>query len=279
MCESLTSSQASADSVSDLREPGCEPCNSAKSIPIAEQFSPSIGLTSHATMISKASQELPQTSSVEDFHAKTSQMLARNQGLPARVADCGANTADLLARYDQDTRSWRTSQACILEGWERFSETWPRSGMTRNGTAYQLPPLVPLTDETEYGLWPTPEASNSAAGDARKAIYYLPSGRPRGLSNSGIDGSIGLARMARLFPTPQVGDSKTARNSTARRNVLPPSGVHAGDTLTDAVVPQGGALNPTWVEWLMGFPRGWTELDASEMPSSPKSLKSSGAQL
>lgn len=27
----------------------------------------------------------------------------------------------------------------------------------------------------------------------------------------------------------------------------------------------GGKLNPTWVEWLMGFPHGWTDLDASEM--------------
>lgn len=22
-----------------------------------------------------------------------------------------------------------------------------------------------------------------------------------------------------------------------------------------------GAMNPTWAEWLMGFPEGWTELD------------------
>ena len=26
----------------------------------------------------------------------------------------------------------------------------------------------------------------------------------------------------------------------------------------------GGQLNPTWVEWLMGFPLGWTDLNASE---------------
>lgn len=24
----------------------------------------------------------------------------------------------------------------------------------------------------------------------------------------------------------------------------------------------GGQLSPTWVEWLMGFPLGWTESDA-----------------
>jgi len=35
-----------------------------------------------------------------------------------------------------------------------------------------------------------------------------------------------------------------------------------------------GRLNPTWVEWLMGFPLTWTVLQASETPSSRKSRKS-----
>ena len=32
--------------------------------------------------------------------------------------------------------------------------------------------------------------------------------------------------------------------------------------------PRGriGYLNPEWIEWLMGYPIGWTELDASETP-------------
>ena len=33
----------------------------------------------------------------------------------------------------------------------------------------------------------------------------------------------------------------------------------------------GGTLNPTWVEWLMGYPNGWTDLNHSEIVSSPKS--------
>ena len=40
-----------------------------------------------------------------------------------------------------------------------------------------------------------------------------------------------------------------------------------------------GSLNPTWVEWLMGFPLDWTALDASATPSSRKSSKSSGGRL
>ena len=27
----------------------------------------------------------------------------------------------------------------------------------------------------------------------------------------------------------------------------------------------GGKLNPTWVEWLMGWPLGWTDLKPLEM--------------
>ena len=40
----------------------------------------------------------------------------------------------------------------------------------------------------------------------------------------------------------------------------------------------GGSLNPTWVEWLMGFPLGWTVCEPSATPSSRKSPKSSDGQ-
>ena len=36
--------------------------------------------------------------------------------------------------------------------------------------------------------------------------------------------------------------------------------------------------NPVFVEKLMGYPEGWTEIDASATPSSRKSRKSSGGQ-
>jgi hypothetical protein len=46
----------------------------------------------------------------------------------------------------------------------------------------------------------------------------------------------------------------------------------------DGETPLGnGGLNPTWVEWLMGFPLEWTVLEPSETPSSRKSRKSSAA--
>ena len=43
--------------------------------------------------------------------------------------------------------------------------------------------------------------------------------------------------------------------------------------------PRGttGRMNPEWVEWLMGYPIGWTELSPSEMPSSHSSSTSSSS--
>jgi hypothetical protein len=41
----------------------------------------------------------------------------------------------------------------------------------------------------------------------------------------------------------------------------------------------GGTLNPTWVEWLMGYPAGYTDLKHWEILSSRKSRKKSATPL
>ena len=35
--------------------------------------------------------------------------------------------------------------------------------------------------------------------------------------------------------------------------------------------PETGSLNPTWIDWLMGYPVGWTDLKVSEIALSLKS--------
>ena len=39
-----------------------------------------------------------------------------------------------------------------------------------------------------------------------------------------------------------------------------------------------GPMNPAWVEWLMGFPIGWTDLSASETPSCHRCSSPSSRQ-
>jgi DNA (cytosine-5)-methyltransferase 1 len=63
---------------------------------------------------------------------------------------------------------------------------------------------------------------------------------------------------ARLFPTPTVNDSKNNGSPSQYRRT---SNGKPRDLQLNAVV--GGALNPTWVEWLMGWPLGWTDCGAS----------------
>src|SRR5689334_434383 len=122
--------------------------------------------------------------------------LAKELGSLASEADFGRSMRDSFASFDHATSSWRTSQHCLLEGFQRYSETWPRSGMTLNGTACPLPTLAPLTDETESGLLPTPAATSYGTNQRGSA------GRTGPIRPS-------LETMARrgLWPTPRSADA------------------------------------------------------------------------
>jgi hypothetical protein len=137
--------------------------------------------------------------------------------------------------------------------------------MMRNGIAYQLPPLVRLTDATESGSWPTPRAMDGAKGSRSLtpgAIRHVESGRGN------------LVEYVQMWPTP------TAVTNTGGAALCKWGGAGSREKLRKMVTPEelNGALNPTWVEWLMGFPIGWTDCAVSATPSSRKSRKSSGEQ-
>ena len=93
-------------------------------------------------------------SSAVVFLAKTSVSPERARALKAAAAAYGQSTPELLAKYDPATSSWRTSELYLDGALSEFSEIWPRSGMMRSGIAYRLPPLVPHTGATGFGLWP-----------------------------------------------------------------------------------------------------------------------------
>jgi site-specific DNA-cytosine methylase len=86
-------------------------------------------------------------------------------------------------------------------------------------------------------MFPTPSAHDGEAGGRQ------PDGR-RGMQLRDLAGG-----NARLWPTPRAEE----RNQYNSRD--------AGVALSCAVEPNAtdGALSPSFVEWLMGFPLGWTE--------------------
>jgi hypothetical protein len=70
-----------------------------------------------------------------------------------------------------------------------------------------------------------------------------------------------------LWPTPTAHGENTATTNQAHARRLQ-NGMKYSSRLSQAVAVQEptavGYLNPTWVEWLMGFPLGWTDLKDSE---------------
>ena len=212
--------------------------------------------------------ELELMSSQADFPAKTSQSQeTKRASQTERAVGYGQSAPVLLGSFDPDTPSLKTSQTCLMEngelGLSEFSGTFPRSGMMRSGTVYQLPNLARTITEIGSGLsvtqdkfyWRTPD---TGIGGTPKALLK---GETHRESGSAIQ--IRLSDQVKLWPTPSTRDYKGGyiggriRNGKVSRDTLDVAVQH-----TDNQAKTNGTLNPTWVEWLMGFPLGHTDLNA-----------------
>jgi hypothetical protein len=144
-----------------------------------------------------------------------------------------------------------------------FSEPWPRSGMMLSGTAYQLPTLAHTIDATASGLLPTPRAIDGrSAGQGTKDETLV----RRAKSPFGLNLAETVQVQVRgLWPTPNANDNRD-RGNLSSPCVQRRARIGKQLMLSQVVSDKSGALNPTWVEWLMGFPSGWTDLNPSETP-------------
>jgi hypothetical protein len=128
--------------------------------------------------------------------------------------------------------------------------------MTRGGLCWELPMSAPRTNASAFGLLlPKPQAQDAKHSTAN-AENRAASGRQIQLAHA-----VALAKYQTLVlkcATPTARDWKSGKASqvTMERNSRP---------LSEQI---GGLLNPTWVEWLMGWPLGWTDLKPSAMVKS-----------
>jgi DNA (cytosine-5)-methyltransferase 1 len=112
---------------------------------------------------------------------------------------------------------------------------------TSIGSTVQRPTLALMARKN---LWPTPRAQEPG----RTTMGY-----GRGLAELVEGKKQRIPKIVQNWPTPTAHNAKeTNAPSEANRN-------------TPTLAAQaGGSLNPMWVEWLMGWPLGWTDLKPLE---------------
>lgn len=121
--------------------------------------------------------------------------------------------------------------------------------MTRaSGQAKQLR----LQDQVRHpDLFPTPQARDFRSGEGHR--WQTPEKRSRNLNDK-----VAFINNYRTYPTPCMSDHKGSGTGQA---MIRKDGKKCGDRLDFAVEPgNNGRLNPDWVEWLMGWPIGYTRL-------------------
>lgn len=189
----------------------------------------------------------------------------------------GGTSTGLLASFSPSDINqyscWKTLQMSFEWADPTLLEVLPKSGMTVNGQLFKLQILAHHTEERAGFVLPTPTAVDATVGavlNENTEIIFTQSGNPRKVSNQGISGSVGLARYVRIMlPTPTVNEAKNNPSGASQWDRCGSLNVEAAKMEgLDKTTGKDFRLNPLFVEEMMGFPIGWTDLEHSETQSS-----------
>ena len=104
-------------------------------------------------------------------------------------------------------------------------------------------------------MWPTPISSSGMAEDIKTVKDRLDNGQKY---------KSRLVEAVAIYPTPTHGKMAGGTGAFNKVQALYSDGKISDEERKSMQAGNGGKLNPTWVEWLMGFPLGWTDLGVSE---------------
>jgi len=174
------------------------------------------------------------------------------------------------------------------------SAAWTKAGTMLSGVCWERMMSVPRMSESDVGFsekLPTMTASDCKIGCAKQAkrsrnlrdyVSMFPTPtvngnhNRKGLSKNSGDGLATFVKR-QMFRTPDT-------NAGGRSGLLAKGITHRknGQPIQVRLVDQvGGKLNPQFVEWLMGFPIGFTDLEGLATPRcrsvpQPRSKRSCG---
>lgn len=173
----------------------------------------------------------------------------RANGAEKKTKDgCGPSSVESLMSSDPSGLSSRMSGDSLREDSKRSWKNWKPSTTKPRPTSYPLVRLGRHTHGNACSLLPT--LSHKAPGW-------------RNLQIVDKHGNFPEHQHQRWY------DAETER--WVQKGVH-----HVLSFLVGVPFADGMRLSPSFAEWMMGFPEGWTELEPLEMPSSRRSRNTSG---
>jgi hypothetical protein len=158
--------------------------------------------------------------------------------------------------FDEERSQWVTPDSALTMFSDTEAETfqgqWDRAGTVRGSCSRSRPPAHTIAAGEER-LWPTPAASTPNDGEApaswlARFVKHASSGTTA--TRAGVPLAI-AARAPIVLRVARVGTLVAARELLAKHE--------QGDAV--AGLSSEDVLNPVWVEMLMGFAPGWTDVD------------------
>lgn len=190
--------------------------------------------------------------SAEDSPVRISHAQDEEKAFEESDRDYGQRWRELSTKFDPVSYSWRIRRFFGFEVLPWSSRIWPKWGMMRNGAIFQQRTAERPIKGTGFGYLPTPTASEGAGKSSHSRTW---SSTYANLHNF-VMGKGKQDPMWKKWPTPTAN----------RRSGLQSHG-------ENAIL---GHLNPAWVEWLMGWPIGWTDLKPLEMGKFQEWLRQHG---
>ena len=200
-----------------------------------------------------------------------------------QMSGCGPTESAKSQCFPQGSRAnhtaWREKVAAMVTSvtcgtrLHELSQNFARAGFSAKILPVCSPALVSGTSHeflptlTRWGIACRGEFGAHVMSEHRtkgKGCSLLPTPNTSGMdggSNSRKARGGNVMRFVEKFPTPCA----SGWGNEGSRNILKKQGI-CGKEYNQMIQGNGGKLNPAWVEWLMGFPIGWTDLGASATP-------------
>ena len=145
--------------------------------------------------------------------------------------------------------------------------TWKARATKHNRLLFQLVPSTPNIEEIESGLWATPNTMDHLPTRSMESLKKMATTSRKGRSNpANLREQVHpkVVMKWKFWATPVARECRLGYQK--RNNNKKGSQKNLTTEIIDSMGGReivSGQLNPAWVEWLMGYPAGWTELSRS----------------